>query len=80
MPNSRNRPKHRHHPQPHHRVEKTRNAKLILAIFGGLIGIAVGFFGGGSETLYLVAGAIIGAVTGFFIGRGMDKVADKENL
>ena len=83
MPQTRHRHKgHPHHQPPTHlpaRAPKKKNAKVILAIFIGLLGIAISFFAGASDATGYVIGGLIGAAVGFLIGRGMDAAAEKKD-
>lgn len=80
--------RHRHKGHPHHqpsthvpaKAPKKKNAKIILAIFIGILGVAISFFAGATDTTGLVIGGVIGALVGFLIGRGMDAAAEKRDL
>jgi hypothetical protein len=80
-------PRHRHKGHPHQRIStrlpqqkppKKRNAKVILAIFIGLLGVAVSFFAGAITSVGYIIGGLIGALVGFLIGRSMDAASDKK--
>jgi hypothetical protein len=85
MAESRHRHKHPHHhvppPQAGRRDQNpsVRKAGLILAVFLGLIGLAIGFFAVGSTTAMSV-GAVVGIVAGFLIGIRIDRAAEKKKL
>ena len=84
MPQTRHRHKnHPHHshpqpPQPSFKPTPKKNAKIIFTIFLGLLGVAIAFFSGGTDTLYLTIGGAAGAIIGFLIGNNIDKTASKK--
>jgi len=85
MAESRHRHKHAHHHATHanptHHQQKTsaRKAGLILAVFIGLLGLAVAFFAVGT-TNAVVIGGLIGAVLGYLIGSSLDRAAERRKL
>lgn len=85
MAESRHRHKHPHHaPRPalaENRQSKhsARKAGLILAIFIGVLGLAVGFFANGTTTGVIVGG-LAGLVLGFLLGSSLDRAAEKRKL
>lgn len=85
MAESRHRHKHPHH-APRAAFSETRQPKgsarkagLILAIFIGVLGLAVGFFANGTTTGVIVGG-LAGLVLGYVLGNSLDRAADKRKL
>lgn len=85
MAESRKRHKHPHHHQhaaqdvSHASHQPAKRAGLILAVFIGLLGLAVAFFAVGTSTAALI-GAAVGAAIGFLIGSSLDRAAAKKKL
>jgi hypothetical protein len=85
MAESRHRHKHAHHPSSQHAGGRqegkptVRKAGLILAIFFGLVGLAIAFFAVGSTTAIIIGG-VIGLVAGFLVGSRLDRAAQNKNL
>ena len=75
-------PKHKPHHQVIHQVKtksKTQhNAALALAVFVGMLGLAVAFFSGGPNILWMAVGVTAGAVVGYLLGNTIDKAAAKK--
>lgn len=91
MPTSRHRKKHAHH-QHHPRANsnasnhgaqatarhpKKKSAVTIMIVFLAVIGVGVAFLAGGTNSTFLLGGALVGAIAGYFIGHGMDKMVAK---
>ena len=85
MPRSRHRHKHHHHAvaaqhPPHaHGTAKTvrRNPITIMVVFVALLGVIVALIAAGPDPVWLLTGAFTGAIAGYFIGRGMNQLAEK---
>ena len=84
MPNSRHRHKGHHHhaqPQAHQQVSKPkpkRSAAILMAIFVGVFGLAIGAYFSSFSMPWIVLGTIIGAITGYLLGGGIDKTFSKK--
>ena len=69
-----------HSTADHARPRKnTKSAGIILAIFMGLLGLAVGFFAT-SGTTGMVVGTLIGVIAGFLVGNAMDKSVTNKTI
>jgi hypothetical protein len=79
MPNPHHRKKHKHfQPPPHVRKEDKKGAAGILAIFGGIVGLAITFFAAQASLLWMVVGTVAGIVTGYFAGTLIDKPSTRK--
>ncbi len=85
MPQSTNRPKHKHphvnsrHEQTSLKPHRKRNAALLMALFIGFLGLAIGSLASGMNYLWMIASTSIGAIAGALIGHGIDKSIDKKS-
>jgi uncharacterized membrane protein len=85
MAESRHRHKHAHHhttpvnQTPHEQRSSARKAGVILAVFIGLLGLAVAFFAVGTTNAVIIGG-VVGIVLGFLIGSSLDRAAEKRKL
>ena len=83
MAESRHRHKHAHHQGSHptnvrHEQKNSgKKAGLILAIFVGLLGLAIAFFAVGTSKA-MVMGGVVGTLAGFLIGSSLDRAAEKK--
>ena len=83
MAESRHRHKHAPHQGSHpanirnEQKNTGKKAGLILAIFIGLLGLAVAFFAVGTSTA-MVLGGVVGTLAGFLIGSSLDRAAEKK--
>jgi uncharacterized membrane protein len=68
---------HQSHPQEVPRKTR-RSAALLMAIFIGILGMAIAAFAAGLN-LWMVAGAAAGALAGYLIGHDIDKTAARKN-
>jgi outer membrane lipoprotein SlyB len=85
MPQSSHRHKHKHsahgnirHEQAALKPHRKRNAALLMAIFIGFLGLAIGALASGMNYSWMIASTAIGAVAGALIGHGIDKSLDKK--
>lgn len=82
MPNSRQRHKHPHQPQQHQHAAtaktKKRSAAILMAIFIGVFGAAIGALFGHMEIRWIATGIFIGAAAGYLVGRGIDNTVAKK--
>lgn len=80
MPTSHHRKKHKHHPQQHVTTGKPRrkgSAGSVLAIAGGIVGLAITYLASNANWIWIVIITIIGACIGYSIGKTLDKAAGK---
>lgn len=75
MPESKSRHPHKHQQPVHHNVKSKQpsRAVLIAILFLALLGLGIGYFIGGNDSVSLGVGAIAGAVAGYLFGRQIDK-------
>jgi outer membrane lipoprotein SlyB len=85
MPQSSQRHKHKHpsHTNPRHepaviKPRRKRNAALLMAIFIGFLGLAIGSFATGMNYSWMIASASIGAIAGALIGHGIDRSIERK--
>ncbi|SMO54472.1 hypothetical protein [Solitalea koreensis] len=60
-------------PQP-----QSHNAAVALAVFIGMLGLAVAFFSNGPNLLWMAVGVTAGALLGFILGNSIDKAAARK--
>lgn len=84
MPQSSHRHKHKHavHHNPQHdqhvvKHTRKRSAALLMAVFVGFLGLAIGAIASGMNYLWMTASTALGAIAGALIGRGVDKSLGK---
>jgi hypothetical protein len=80
MPNPHHRKKHKHfQPPPHTRKQQKNKGGVasILAIFCGIIGLAIVYFAISGSLLWIIAGTVIAAVIGYLLGLRIDKGGEK---
>ncbi len=84
MPQSSHRHKHKHpvhqpqHPQPVAKHPRKRNAALLMAVFIGFLGLAIGAIAGGMNYKWIIASTSVGVIAGALIGHGVDKSLGKK--
>lgn len=83
MPQSSQRHKHHAHSAPHPQppaagTRSKRSAALLMALFIGLVGLAIGAFASGMNSLWMTGSAALGVVAGALIGHGIDKTIQKK--
>ena len=84
MPQSSHRHRHKH-PVHHNsppvqpiRHTRKRSAALLMAVFIGFLGLAIGAIASGMNYLWMTASTTVGAVAGALIGYGVDKSLGKK--
>jgi hypothetical protein len=80
MPESKNRKPHHPHPIPPKRAKPVQHGRAALSamILFAVLGLVIGYFASGGDTLSIAAGAILGAVGGYIAGHMMDKSLEKK--
>lgn len=83
MPQSSHRHKHHAHSAPHPKppaagTKSKRSAALLMAIFIGVVGLAIGALASGMNFLWMAGSTALGIVGGALIGRGIDRSIDKK--
>jgi len=79
MANPHHRKKRKHFtPPPHVRRETKGGAASIMAIFGGIIGLAIFYFAIQASLVWLVVGVVMMSLIGYMIGKWMDSTALKK--
>ena len=85
MPQSSHRHKHKHtvHSNPpRHDItvkhRRKRSAALLMAIFIGFLGLAIGSLASGMNYLWMIASSAIGSVAGALIGHGIDRSLERK--
>ena len=78
MARSHHRKKHKSHLkqfQSHQQTDRVRNRKTTgtLAVIGIILGLAVGYFGSGSDPVWIAVGGVIGGFIGYITGRILDR-------
>ncbi len=85
MPQSSNRPKHKHVAHVNHHHEQTElkprrksKAAILMAVFIGFLGLAIGALASGMNYSWMIGSTSIGAIAGALIGHGIDKSLEKK--
>mgnify|MGYP003575616072 CR=1 FL=1 len=74
-----------HKRKEHHQPKSTTNipakqrvkGNIFWAILFAVFGLLIAFFAAGTDTLYLIIGAVGGAVLGYIVGTKMEEDAVK---
>ena len=87
MPQSTHRHKHKHpshatlpHHEPAAKARPKSSAAILMAIFIGTVGLAIGWLATGMNYGWMVASTAIGVVSGLLIGRGIDRSIEKKKV
>ena len=84
MPQSSHRHKHKHpvhhqqHAQPVVKHARKRSAALLMAVFIGFLGLAIGAIASGMNYLWITVSTTLGVIAGALIGHGVDKSLGKK--
>jgi uncharacterized protein YcfJ len=81
MPSSHHRKKHKHFQPPSHQQAKPKNrasAAIVMAIVGGVVGLAITYLAAQESPAWVVAGTIAGIAIGYYGGKQLDRAGEKK--
>jgi hypothetical protein len=78
MPVSHKHQVHSFHKHAHNPSRQRTSGRITFALLFGAFGLLIALFTAGSEVIVLLAGAVAGVLAGYYIGRQMEKQAQKK--